>query len=101
MNREGGLEILSEVVMVALPRGDKEELRVTFTRAKTTEGRETAWHGIRVWYRADDGEMRPGKQGVTIRGKELAAVARELAKAASGGAAAAKPATSEPDEIPF
>jgi hypothetical protein len=32
--------------------------------------------------------MRPGKQGVTIRGKELAAVARELSKAASGGGAA-------------
>jgi hypothetical protein len=85
--RRGDLEIIEEVVMCAVPRGDCEELRVTFARARLPDGRETAWHALRVWYRSDDGSMRPGKQGVTIRGKELRAVADALGRATNGGAA--------------
>ena len=77
------LEILEEKVMVAIPRGD-EELRVTFTRARTARG-ETAWHSLRVFYRNDSGDWRPGKQGVTIRGGELRAVAAALLRAVAGG----------------
>jgi hypothetical protein len=71
----GDLEIVSETVMVAIPRGDNEELRVSFTKGRTAEGKDIAWHGIRVFWKTAEGEWRPGKAGVTIRGKELHAVA--------------------------
>jgi hypothetical protein len=81
--RGGDLEIIEERVMLAIPRGD-EELRVTFTRARTGDGKEVAWHSIRVFWRTDNGEWRPGKQGITIRGKELRAVIDALMKACTG-----------------
>jgi len=112
----GDLEIISEIVMVAIPRGD-EELRVTFTRARTGQGRDVAWHSLRVFWKTDAGEWRPGKQGITIRGGELRAVADALTKAASGGTGTprepaqqpGRPATAPPaaetasgdDDIPF
>jgi hypothetical protein len=77
--RTGDLEIVEERVMVGIPRGDGE-LRVTFTRAKTANG-ETAWHSIREYYKADDGTWRPTKKGITIRGRELHAVAIALLRA--------------------
>lgn len=84
-NRGGGdLEIVDEIVIAAIPRGD-EELRVTFTRGRTSAGKDVAWHSIRVFYRDGSGAWKPGKQGVTIRGRELAAVAAAFAKATSGG----------------
>ncbi len=81
--QRGQLEITREDVLVAIPRGD-EELRVCFTMAKTREGKEVAWHSIRVFWKAGS-EWKPGKQGITIRGRELAGVAAALQKAVSGG----------------
>jgi hypothetical protein len=81
--RGGDLEIIEERVMVSIPRGD-EELRVTFTRARTGDGKEIAWHSIRVFWKTDAGEWRAGKSGVTIRGRELRAVADALARACAG-----------------
>jgi hypothetical protein len=72
--RGGDLEIVEERVMAAIPRGG-EELRLTFTRAKKPDGGETAWHSLRVFWKSDAGEWRPGKQGVSIRGRELGRVA--------------------------
>jgi hypothetical protein len=83
--REGDLTITDETVMVEVPRGDREVLRLTFTRATTAAGKAVAWHALRVWYRAEDGQLRAGRAGVTIRGAELRSVAEALAKAASGG----------------
>ena len=71
--------------MCELPRGEREQLRLTFTLARMPDGREVAWHALRVWYRADSGEMRPGKQGVTLRGRELRPVLDALTLAISGG----------------
>lgn len=84
----GELEIVDEKVMVEIPRGrdGREVLRVTFTRARAPDGKDVAWHSIRLFWRNDSGEWRPGKQGITIRGGELRAVASALAKATSGGA---------------
>jgi hypothetical protein len=90
------LEILEERVMIAIPRGD-EELRVTFTRARTSQGRDVAWHSLRIFWRADTGEWRPGKQGITIRGRELRPVVDALLKALSGAAPVAPPSVRRPE----
>ncbi len=102
------LDIIEERILVAIPRGD-EELRVTFTRARKPDGSETAWHSIRVFWKTDDGQWRPGKQGITVRARELRAVADALSKAPSGGPPQRATAPSEPaadasrgdDDIPF
>jgi hypothetical protein len=78
--RGSDLEIVEERVMVAIPRGG-EELRFTFTRAKKPDGGETAWHSLRVFWKSAAGDWRPGKQGVSIRGGELGAVAVGLLRA--------------------
>jgi len=76
-NRTGGdLTITSEAVLVSIPRGD-EELRVTYTKARTSE-RDVSWHSIRVFWKTQEGEWRPGKQGITIRARELEAVVKAL-----------------------
>jgi hypothetical protein len=80
----GDLRIEREEIMLAIPRGD-EELRVTFTEATAGDGKPVAWHSIRVFWKDASGEWRPGKQGITIRGKELRAVADALKRALSGG----------------
>lgn len=81
----GDLTIVSETALVSIPRGD-DELRVTFTRARTADGKDVAWHSIRVFFRGRDGEWKPGKQGITIRGRELAPIRDALIAATSGGA---------------
>ena len=83
-NNRSALTITDEIVMATIPRGN-DEMRVTFTRATTGEGKEVAWHSIRVFWRNDAGEWRPGKQGITIRGGEMRVVVDALTKAISGG----------------
>lgn len=80
----GDLEIIHETLLVAIPRGE-EELRVTHVEGRTGAGKDVAWHSLRVFWRDDSGTWRPGKQGITIRGAELKAVAEALVKAAAGG----------------
>lgn len=74
----GDLVIERETVLVELPRGEREVLRVSWTLAKTPEGKMVSWHSLRVFYRAEDKTMKPGRAGVTIRPKELEAVLRAL-----------------------
>ena len=76
----GALTILEEKILVGIPRGD-DELRVTFTRARSEDGKEIAWHGIREFFKDDKGQWRPTKKGITIRGKELHAVTVALLRA--------------------
>jgi hypothetical protein len=52
-----------------------EELRVT---AGEFNGRPT--HQIRVWFKGSDGEFRPTKAGVSIRGSEMSDVIKALTK---------------------
>ena len=78
---KGDLTIDREIVMVEVPRGDAGEvLRLTFTEATTTTGKKVAWHALRVWYRASDGQMRPSKSGVSIRAREIGPIAAGFAK---------------------
>lgn len=78
----GDLQILGEKVLVEMPRGD-EMLRVTYTEARTAEGKDVSWHSLRVFWRNDAGEWRPGQKGLTIRSRELGPIANALSKAAN------------------
>jgi hypothetical protein len=72
--------------MVAIPRGD-EEFRFTFFEATAPDGKRVAWHEFRVFQKNEVGEWVRGKAGVTVRGRELAAIRDALIKATSGGRA--------------
>ena len=98
MNERQGsnLQIIEDRVMVAVPRGQRgEELRVSFVRAKTADGKEVAWHAIREFWRSDDGKMLPSKKGITLRGKELRPVLLALAEAAGARLVKANPSSRE------
>jgi hypothetical protein len=86
MPNQDGWVIEKEIVMLELPRGKRGDvLRVTFTKAKTPDGKPIAWHAIREFYTDANGNKLPGKKGITIRGAELKPIADALAKACSGG----------------
>ena len=48
--------------MIALRKNAREELRVSLDEFK---GHRLL--NLRVWFEGDDGQMRPGKQGVALR----------------------------------
>lgn len=69
--------------MIVIPKNRSEEFRVTLDDFKGM-----TLVNVRVWYRAADGEMRPGKQGVALRpdrALELAEAIRRLAPAGKNG----------------
>ena len=61
--------------LAAIKRGD-DELRLSWV---TYEGRE--FLSLRVWTKGGDGNLYPGKAGVTVRAHELPDVADALAEA--------------------
>jgi hypothetical protein len=81
----GGLRNVREIVMVRIRRGDDEEFQFAFFEASTPDGKSTAWHAIRIFRKNDRGEWVPGKDGVTIRSRELRPLLDALIKATSGG----------------
>lgn len=68
-------------VLLTLPRGDSEELRVVWDEFKGHR-----FLAVRVWFRAADGEWRPSKSGVTIKPRELAAFAEAVGQAGARAA---------------
>jgi hypothetical protein len=84
-SRGGDLRIDRETILCELPRGDRgETLRLTFSEGTTGDGKKVAWHSLREFYTDDTGKRKPGKKGITIRGRELKPVVEALAKAVSG-----------------
>jgi hypothetical protein len=85
--RQGGdLTIEREDVLLELSRGERGDvLRVCFTQGTASDGKRVAWHSIREFYTDEEGTKKPGKKGITIRGRELRAVAEALTRAAAGG----------------
>lgn len=69
--------------MAEVPRGreGREAVRVTFTKARSADGKEVAWHSIRLFWKDDTGTFRPSKTGITIRGSELRPVAIAMLRA--------------------
>lgn len=65
----------------SVQKNTREEIRFT---AEIFKGHDIV--SIRVWYRDEAGEMRPGKQGLAFRLDLLPAVLEALGKAEKGGA---------------
>ena len=63
-------------VLLEQPRG-AEVLRITITEYK---GRQLV--DVRAWYRDRDGELRPGRQGISLRPECLPEVIEALQRAA-------------------
>jgi hypothetical protein len=67
----------SSRAVAVLPKNSREEVRVTVDE----------FHGhrlvnVRVWFIAEDGTLRPGKQGIAVRLDMAADLARAIAEAA-------------------
>jgi hypothetical protein len=68
---------MSEQRLIAtIRRNAREEIRVTLGARNGAPV-----FGIRAWFRADDGTMRPSKDGLTLRASLLPELARALADA--------------------
>jgi hypothetical protein len=63
-------------LIAAIRRNAREEIRVTLG-----EWNGAPVFGIRAWFKADDGSMRPSKDGLTLRAGLLPELARALADA--------------------
>lgn len=61
---------------VAIPKNSREELRVT-----VEEFKGVPLVNLRVWFVAEEGNMRPGKQGVALRVDLLPDLRRALEQA--------------------
>jgi hypothetical protein len=61
--------------MIALRKNSREELRVSLDEFK---GHRLL--NLRVWFEGDDGQMRPGKQGVAVRLEMAADLADAIRK---------------------
>lgn len=83
MGERGELQPLEErtIFETSRSRDGKEVLRLRFVRAMTPDQKEVAWHDLREWWKGDDGEFRPGKKGISIRGRELGPVVVALLRA--------------------
>lgn len=65
-------------VLLTLPRGDRGEIRLSRSRY---QGR--TFTKAQLWYPTEDGELKPGRQVVTIRDHELGEVAEVLSRIAA------------------
>jgi hypothetical protein len=66
----------SLIIVAEWPKNDRETVRVTLDEYN---GRPVV--GARLWFRGEDGNMRPGKTGLAIGVRHLPALARALDQA--------------------
>lgn len=64
-------------VVLVLPRGERGELRISRSRY-----RGSTFNKLQLWYPTETGELRPGRQVVTIRDGELGEVIAALQRIA-------------------
>jgi hypothetical protein len=64
--------------LARIQRGDHGELRIEVTECADDRGNASQFVNLRLWYKTDDGTMKPGKQGLTIRKNEIHAVGKAL-----------------------
>lgn len=70
------------VADLELPRGrERDEPKAQVLRLAIDEYNGHDFVSIRIWFRDSSGEYRPTKQGVSVRARELEAVARWFADA--------------------
>lgn len=65
----------AEHTVLTLPRGDRGEVRLSRCRFKGA-----SFTKLQLWYPGTDEELRPGKQVITIRDRELGDVIAALQK---------------------
>lgn len=68
----------AERLLATIPKNRREEIRIT---RSAFNGHEFVQ--LRVWFRADDGEMRPGKAGISIRPNQVDEVVEALKRGAA------------------
>lgn len=74
---DAGNAAAASIQLAALPRGDAADLR-----AEWSEYKGHRFFSLRQWNRSADGSWRPdGKRGLTVKKRELAAVAEALNRA--------------------
>ena len=69
--------------MIVIPKNRKEEVRIS---VDTFKGHQLV--NMRVWFEAEDGQMRPGKQGVAVKldlVPELVSAIQEVVRSPGGG----------------
>lgn len=65
--------------LATFKRSETDELRITLDSRPSEDGSNViSWVSARVWWRGNDGEMRPSKKGVTFRVRELGEVIARL-----------------------
>ncbi|MDQ2645070.1 MAG: PC4/YdbC family ssDNA-binding protein [Myxococcota bacterium] len=79
-------------VVLVLPRGERGEIRLSRSRY---QGK--TFTKLHLWYPTGDGELRPGRQVVTIRDSEIDRVIDALQRIRSKVGQGAEPSESEPD----
>lgn len=64
--------------LACIERGDHGELRIELTECADDRGNVSQFVNFRLWFKGDDGQMKPGKQGMTVRKTEIHAVGKAL-----------------------
>ena len=64
---------MADTIIANIPKNRREEIRISLS---TSNGHDLA--NLRVWFTADDGQMRPGKSGLAFRLDKLPAVIEAL-----------------------
>lgn len=63
-------------IVASFPKNAREEVRVTLEQYN---GHDVV--NLRVWFQTEDGEWRPGKQGLALRQEKLPYLAAAIGKA--------------------
>ena len=64
---------MADTLIASIEKNAREEIRVSLSEFN---GHDLA--NLRVWFKTDDGDMRPGKAGLAFRIEQLPAVIRAL-----------------------
>lgn len=64
---------MADQIIASIPKNAREEIRIALSEFK---GHHLA--NLRIWFTADDGDMRPGKAGLAFRLEKLPAVIQAL-----------------------
>lgn len=67
---------MTEQIIATIPHSTREEVRVSITEDK---GHQSI--GLRLWFRAKDGTMRPGKAGLSLKPSRAKALAEAITSA--------------------
>lgn len=67
--------------LTSLPRKEGEELRITLDEFTSDRGKSSKYVSLRIWFEGRGGAWLPGRQGITVRARELDTTIEALTKA--------------------